>query len=43
MKPFIKLGVVAVGYIAAFLIASAAVAIRVSTTSGPDAQASSGM
>ena len=35
--------VVAVGYIAAFLIASAAVAIRVANTSGPDTQASSGM
>src|SRR5882762_1425840 len=34
---------VAVGYIAAFLVASAAVAIRLANTSGPDAQASSGM
>lgn len=33
----------AAGYGAAFLIASAVVAIRVANTSGPDAQASSGM
>ena len=31
------------GYIAAFLIASAVVAVRIAVTSGPDAQASSGM
>lgn len=43
MKPFVKVSVVATGYIAAVLIASAAVAIRVEYTSGPDAQASSGM
>jgi hypothetical protein len=43
MRPFLKVGVVAVGYIAAFLIASAAVGIRLATTSGPDAQASGGM
>jgi hypothetical protein len=43
MKPFLKVGVVAVGYIAAFLVASAAVGIRLANTSGPDAQASSGM
>ena len=43
MKPVLKGGLVAVGYAAAILIASAAVAIRVATTSGPDAQASSGM
>jgi hypothetical protein len=35
--------VVAAGYIAAFLIASAVVAVRIASTSGPDAQASSGM
>jgi hypothetical protein len=34
---------VAAGYVGAFLIASVAVAIRVATTSGADAQASSGM
>jgi hypothetical protein len=43
MKPLLKVAVVAGGYIAAFLIAYAAVAIRVANTSGPDAQASSGM
>lgn len=43
MKPFLKVAVVAAGYMAAFLIASAAVAIRVTNTSGPEAQASSGM
>ena len=42
-KPFLKVAVVAGGYIAALLVASATVAIRVATTSGPDAQASSGM
>lgn len=42
-KPFFKVGVVAVGYIAALLVASAAVAIRLANTSGPDAQAASGM
>jgi hypothetical protein len=43
LKPFLKVAVVAGGYIAAFLVASAVVAIRVASTSGPDAQASSGM
>lgn len=43
MKPVFKVGAVALGYIAAFLIASAVVAIRIAATSGPDAQASSGM
>jgi hypothetical protein len=43
MKPLLKVAVVAGGYIAAFLIASAAMAIRIASTSGPDAQASSGM
>jgi hypothetical protein len=43
MKPFLKVGVVAVGYIAAFLVASAAVGIRLASTRGPDAQASSSM
>ena len=43
MKPFLKVGVVAGGYIAAFLVASAAVGVRLANTSGPDAQASSGM
>jgi hypothetical protein len=43
MKPFLKFALVVGGYIVAFLVASAAVAIRVADTSGPDAQASSGM
>jgi hypothetical protein len=43
MKPLLKVAVVAGGYIAAFLMAYATVAIRVANTSGPDAQASSGM
>lgn len=34
---------VAGGYVAAFAIASAVVAVRIANTSGPDAQASSGM
>ena len=40
---FVKVAVVAGGYVAAFLIASAVVAVRVAVTSGPVAQASSGM
>ena len=43
MKTLTKVGVVAAGYGAALLAASAAVAIRVAGTSGPVAQASSGM
>jgi hypothetical protein len=43
MKPLRKVGVVAAGYIVAFLIASVAVGIRLANTSGPGAQASSGM
>jgi hypothetical protein len=43
MKPILKVAVVAVGYFAAFLVASAAVGIRLANTSGPDGQASSGM
>jgi hypothetical protein len=38
-----KLAVVAAGYVAAFLIASAAVGVRLANTRGPEAQASSGM
>lgn len=41
--PFLKVAVVAGGYGIAFLMASAAVAIRIANTSGPGAQASSGM
>jgi hypothetical protein len=43
LKPFTKVAVVTGGYIAAVLLAAAAVAIRLASTSGPDAQASSGM
>jgi hypothetical protein len=39
----VKLGIVAAGYLASFVIAAAVVAVRVALTSGPDAQASSGM
>ena len=43
MRPLAKLGLIALGYVAAFVIASVVVAIRVGLTRGPDAQASSGM
>jgi hypothetical protein len=43
MKSSLKVTAVAGGYVAAFLVASAAVAIRMASTSGPDAQAASGM
>ena len=43
MKSPLKVTMVAGGYVAAFLVASAAVAIRIANTSGPDAQAASGM
>jgi hypothetical protein len=43
MKPLPKIAVVAGGYVVAFVLASAAVAVRVAGTSGPTAQASSGM
>jgi hypothetical protein len=39
----LKIGLIALGYVAAVLIACGVVAIHVATTSGPDAQASSGM
>jgi hypothetical protein len=39
----VKVALVAGGYVAALLLASLAVAVRVATTSGRDAQASSGM
>jgi len=38
-----KLAIVAAGYLVAFVVASVVVAIRLSATSGPAAQASSGM
>lgn len=43
MNPVAKVGVVAAGYIAAILLASGVVAVRIAATSGPEAQASSGM
>jgi hypothetical protein len=38
-----KLGLVAAGYVVAFVVATASVALYVASTSGPDRQASSGM
>src|SRR5205814_461636 len=43
MKPWLKVAVVAGGYIAAILVPMAAVAVRVANPQGPDAQAASGM
>jgi hypothetical protein len=43
MNASLKVGAVVGGYVAAFLVASAAVSIRLANTSGPDAQAASGM
>ena len=43
MRPLLKIGLIALGYIASVLLAGAVVAIRIAATSGPDAQASSGM
>ena len=43
MKARIKIALVLAGCMAALLLASAAVAVRIATTSGPDAQASAGM
>ena len=43
MNASLKVGVVVGGYVASFLVASAAVSIRLANTSGPDAQAASGM
>jgi uncharacterized protein YybS (DUF2232 family) len=43
MRTLAKVGVVVGGYVAAVLVASAAVAIRLARTSGPEAQAESGM
>jgi hypothetical protein len=43
MRPIAKVALVAGGYIAAFLLAAAAVAIHLAFTSGPSTQASSGM
>jgi cytochrome b subunit of formate dehydrogenase len=43
MKAFVKFCTVLAGYVAAVLVANAAVAVRVANTSGPEADASSGM
>ncbi len=43
MKAFVKFGEVLAGYVAAVLVASVAVAVRIANTYGPDAQASAGM
>jgi len=43
MKTLAKISVVVAGYVAAIILALAAVAIRVARTSGPEAQAASGM
>src|SRR5258708_3166711 len=43
MKPVVKGGIGTAGYIGGVLVASGGVAIRVASTSGPDAQASGGM
>lgn len=43
MKTLVKVGAVLVGYVAAVLAANAAVTVRITHTSGPDAQASAGM
>ena len=42
-RPFVQFGLVAIGFAAALAVALAVVAIRVAETSGPVAQASSGM
>ena len=42
MNGLVKFGLVAVGYVVAFVIAGAALAVRFANTSGPDAQASGG-
>ncbi len=43
MKSSLKVGLVLAGYVAAIVTASVAVAVRIYFTSGPEAQASSGM
>jgi hypothetical protein len=43
MKPGLKIAAVVGGYVSCALIATAVVAMRIAGTSGPDAQASSGM
>src|SRR6185503_7420211 len=43
LRPALKIGIIVAGYVAAIVIAVAAVASHVASTSGPAAQASSGM
>jgi hypothetical protein len=43
MRPLARVGLVLGGYVVAFVVASALVAVYVAATSGPDRQASSGM
>jgi hypothetical protein len=43
MKPALKFGTVALGYIVAFAVATIAVAVSVAATGGPEAHASSDM
>jgi hypothetical protein len=43
MRPVVKVAWITAGYAAAFAIASAVEAVRIANTSGPEAQASSGM
>jgi hypothetical protein len=43
MRPLAKVGLVLAGFIAAFMVASAVVAIHVAATSGPDRQGAGGM
>jgi len=43
MKPFGKFGAVVAGHVVTVLAASAAVAVRIANSSGPDAEASGGM
>jgi hypothetical protein len=38
VRPLVKVGLVVAGYIVAFMVASAVVAIYVAATSGPDRQ-----
>ena len=43
MRPIVKVGLIVAGYVVAWVVAFAVVAIHVAATSGPDALASSGM
>lgn len=43
MSPALRIGLVTAGYLGAFLVATAVVAVGIANTDGPEAQASSGM